>query len=191
MAKFKKKTRLYKVYHIHMIGNYDLSDGYVGVTRRSLKMRLGQHFNSKRPIGKILRTIDKNQISIDELKRLNRVEALDMEFKLRSQRFIGWNCQAGGNRSTVACPGCGKLLPKRRLGSYCIDCNDCRFPKGHTPHNYGQGEKYQLTDPNGIIYTPEIFTVFCRDKHLTPQNLRKVAKGKRKHHKGWTAIKLS
>jgi len=190
MTKFRQKTRLYKVYHIHMINNYNLSEGYIGITRRSLNMRLGQHLNSKRPVGNYLRAIDKSLITIDELSRLCKEEALNMEFKLRPKRFIGWNEMAGGNRSTVKCPTCGKLLPKRRSGTYCEDCNNCKFPKGHIPHNYGQGEKYKLTDPNGKVYYPEVFTIFCRDHNLTPQNLRKVSKGKRKHHKDWSAIRL-
>lgn len=162
MSKFREKTRLYKVYHIHEIGNYDKKQGYIGITRRSLAYRLGQHFNSKRQVGTILRKLGKEKIQIDELCRLPKEQALEKEYELRPKRFMGWNERAGGNRSTV----------------------------GHRPHNYGTGEHYRLTDPEGNSYEPEAFTAFCKEYNLTPQNLRLVAKGKRKHHKGWIAERI-
>jgi hypothetical protein len=190
MEKFRSKTRLYKVYHIRLKNNPNINDGYVGVTRRSLSCRLSEHFCSKRLIGKILRTLNRDEIEIIEVIRLEKESALNLEYQLRPKQFIGWNDRAGGNRATVKCPSCGKPLPKRRGGSYCEDCNNCKFHKGHIPHNYGQGEKYKLTDPQGNVYYPEVFTVFCRDYDLIPQNLRKVSKGKRNHHKGWHAVRL-
>lgn len=190
MEKFRSKTRLYKVYHIRVKGDSNIQGGYVGVTRRSLSSRLSQHFHSKRPVGKVLRTFDKNDIEIVEIDRLEKESALNLEYQLRPKRFIGWNEMAGGNRSTVKCPSCGKPLPKRRSGSYCEDCNNCKFTKGHVPNNYGKGEKYKLTSPNGSVFYPDVFTIFCAENQLTPQNLRKVAKGRRKHHKGWLAVRL-
>ena len=58
-------------------------------------------------------------------------------------------------------------------------------------HNYGTGKRYLITDPDGNTYTPESIVEFCREHELTPQNLRKVAKGTRKHHKGWKAVEIS
>ena len=188
---WKEKTRLYKVYHIRMIGDEDLQSGYVGITRRSLRHRLCQHYSSKRPIGTVLRTTPKDMIEIIELCRGTREEALKKEYELRPGRNIGWNILAGGNEPTVMCPGCGKHLPDRGIGAYCYSCRPTKFPVGHKPYNYGKGEQYELIDPNGNIYHPEAFTVFCRENNLTPQNLRKVAKGTRKNHKGWIARKVS
>lgn len=159
------KTRLYKVYHIHVKGNTNLNEGYVGVTRRSLTDRLGQHFCSKRPVGTILRTLGREKIEIDQLAMLPKEEALTMEYNLRPNRYIGWNTMAGGNRPT-------------------------KFTKGHKPANYGKGEHYKLTAPDGTVYIPEAFTVFCREHGLIPQNLRKVAKGLRKHSNGWKAERI-
>lgn len=167
MSKFREKTRLYKVYHIHEIDNYDKNQGYIGITRRSLPYRLGQHFNSKRPVGTILRNLGKEKIQIDELYRLPKEQALEKEYELRPKRFMGWNVKAGGDR-----------------------CRDTKFTKGHRPHNYGTGEHYRLTDPEGNSYEPEALTAFCKEYNLTPQNLRLVAKGKRKHHKGWIAERI-
>ena len=169
MSKFREKTRLYKVYHIHEIGNYDKKQGYIGITRRSLAYRLGQHFNSKRLVGTILRNLGKEKIQIDELCRLPKEQALEKEYELRPKRFMGWNVRAGGDRSTVCCLICGKPLPNRKTGT---------------------GEHYRLTDPEGNSYEPEAFTTFCKEYNLTPQNLRLVAKGKRKHHKGWIAERI-
>ena len=190
MSTFKEKTRLYKVYHIHVKGNNDLQTGYVGITRRSLPYRLGQHFNSKRPVGTILRLLGREQVEIDQLAMLCKEEALEMEAGLRPFCNMGWNTRAGGIRRTVRCPRCGKHLPKRVYGTYCGDCRETKFTKGHKPHNYGKGEKYRLISPDGEVFEPVAFTVFCREHGLEARNLRLVAKGKRKHHKQWKAEKI-
>ncbi len=44
------------------------------------------------------------------------------------------------------------------------------------PYNYGTGEKYKLTSPDGTVYNPFSFTIFCREHGLNSQNLRQVAK---------------
>jgi len=47
-----------------------------------------------------------------------------------------------------------------------------------------------LISPKGITYkTTEGLTKFCEEHGLTNQNIHKVIQGKRKHHKGWTALK--
>lgn len=188
---FRSKTRLYKVYHIHLKGDNDLTSGYIGITRRSLSYRLSQHFKSKRPVGETLRKIGKENIEITLLKMLPKELALDMEYVLRPKMYMGWNCRAGGDRRTVNCPSCGTYLPKSKTGSFCIKCRETRFQKGQVPHNYGTGKRYLLTDPEGNTYTPTSLVEFCREHGLTPQNLRKVAKGTRKNHKGWIAKELS
>lgn len=185
--KFRNKTRYYKVYHIHVKGNTDINEGYVGITRRSLSYRLSQHFHSKRPIGTILRSLQKENIVIDQLAFLPKDEALEMEYRLRPKRYIGWNVMAGGNKRTVKCTQCGKYLPNRRTGSLCEDCHPTKFTKGHIPHNYGKGRKYKLIDPNGNIFYPFSIVAFCKEHALEPRNLNLVAKGRRKTHKGWTA----
>lgn len=187
---YRKKTRLYKVYHIHEKGNNNLHEGYVGVTRHSIEYRLGQHFCSKRPVGAILRALGRENVVIDQLAMLPKEDALMMEYNLRPEMNIGWNTRAGGNRRTVRCPICGKYLPKRKQATICENCHPTKFQKGHKPHNYGKGECYKLTAPDGTVYYPEAFTVFCREHDLIPQNLRRVAKGLRKHSNGWRAERI-
>lgn len=187
---YRTKTRLYKVYHIHEKWNNNLHEGYVGVTRHSIEYRLGQHFCSKRPVGAILRALGRENVVIDQLAMLPKEDALTMEYTLRPDMNIGWNTRAGGDRRTVRCPICGKYLPKRKHGTICENCHPTKFTKGHKPANYGKGEHYKLTSPDGTVYTPEAFTVFCREHDLIPQNLRRVAKGLRKHSNGWRAERI-
>ena len=75
---FREKTRLYKVYHIHEVGNRNIQEGYVGVTRRSLSYRLSQHMCSKRRVGTILRQLGKDNIQIDLIAMLPKEEALSL-----------------------------------------------------------------------------------------------------------------
>ena len=187
---FREKTRLYKVYHIHEVGNRNIQEGYVGITRRSLSYRLSQHMCSKRPVGTILRQLGKDNIQIDLIAMLPKEEALTMEYNLRPKMNMGWNARAGGDRKTVSCPICGKYLPHRKTGTVCADCLPTTFQKGHVPHNYGHGERFRLIAPDGTMYEPESFTAFCREHNLTPQNLRQVAKGNRHHSNGWKAERI-
>jgi predicted GIY-YIG superfamily endonuclease len=189
------KHRIYRVYWIKLREHTDiLTEGYVGITKHSIAYRLSQHFNSNRPVGSILREIGKEDIECVEVCRGTKEEAIEKEYQLRSKRYTGWNIMAGGNMFTVVCKECGAHLPKgyRNVRMLCSSCNedDGRFLKGSIPHNAGLGEKYILIDPEGAIYTPEVFTRFCKEHDLNPQNLRKVAKGTRKHHMGWTATKV-
>ncbi|WP_295789467.1 hypothetical protein [uncultured Veillonella sp.] len=190
MTEFRSKTRLYKVYFIHELGEVDINKGYIGITRRSLQYRLGQHMNSQKLVGRKLRELGRDFVVIEQLAMLPKDKALDMEYQLRPRRHMGWNVMAGGNKKTVRCPMCGKYLPKRKEGTICQTCRPTKFQIGHTPANFGTGEKYRLVSPEGITYEPVSLTQFCRENNLTAQNIRKVAKGKRKHHKGWTAVKI-
>lgn len=168
------KHRLYVLYWIKTSDMTDpMKDGYIGITKNSLATRLSQHRCSKRPIGYQVRA---NEVTIVELHRGMKEDILELEYKYRYKMDIGWNIMAGGNYGTVRCKKCNEYKG--------------RFEIGNKSHNYGKGEKYILIDPEGIIYEPEVFTKFCNDNNLTPQNLRKVAKGSRKHHKGWKATKV-
>lgn len=50
---------------------------------------------------------------------------------------------------------------------------------------------YEITTPSGEKVITENMNEFCRNNNLSEENLRKVIKGKRKHHKNYTAKILS
>ena len=186
---YKAKTRLYKVYHIRIKDNNNLNEGFIGVTRRSLSYRLSQHMCSIRLVGETLRKLGKEAIEIKQLAILPKDEALAMEYKLRPTLSKGWNVRAGGNVPTLCCSICGKPMPhKPKKTVLCWECYknllSIGFIKGNSA---GTSEHYRLTAPDGTVYEPQFFTDFCREHNLTSQNIRKVAKGQRKHHKGWKA----
>lgn len=186
------KHRLYVLYWIKTSSMTEpFKEGYIGITKNSLATRLSQHRCSTRPIGYQVRA---NEVTIVELHRGMKEDILELEYKYRPNMDIGWNIMAGGNYGTVRCPKCNCYMEKgsRNILGLCSTCNDYKghFAKDNIPHNYGKGEKYILTSPEGLIYEPEVFTKFCNENNLTPQNLRKVAKGSRKHHKGWKATKV-
>jgi group I intron endonuclease len=52
-------------------------------------------------------------------------------------------------------------------------------------------KKYEIIDPCGNVYfTENGLTSFCEENGLSTPNMVKVAKGERKHHKGWTIKKI-
>lgn len=184
----EKKERIYKLYWLRTADMTDpKTQGYIGITKNSIYHRFGQHCHSKRPVGATIREIGEDNIIVSELSRGTQEDMMSLEFSFRPKRYIGWNIQAGGNRSEQFCPMCNKHLPKRRIGTICRTCKDTRFQKGSKPHNWGKGRSMELIDPSGRVFYPECLTVFCRQYNLEPNNLRKVANGERRHHKQWKA----
>lgn len=53
-----------------------------------------------------------------------------------------------------------------------------------------KGFFYKLTSSTGTIYVTINLTEFCRNHQLIRQNIEKVARGERNHHKGWTAERI-
>lgn len=185
--KHPTKTRLYTVYHIRPKGETDTSKYYIGITKNSLSVRLGQHMCSNRPIGDVLRALGRDSVEIVPLHKAPLHDALQLEFNYRPRRFMGWNIQAGGEESTVKCSGCGKLLPKRKTGAMCSACNHTKFSIGQMPHSFGTGIKCILVSPEGEEFIPYSLHQFCKERGLVTANIRKVLKGERKQSKGWTA----
>jgi len=182
------KERIYKAYWLRTECMTDVkTQGYVGITKNSIYHRFGQHCHSNRPVGTTIREIGEDNIIISELSRGTYEEISNLEATLRPQRFIGWNILAGAGVQTVRCSGCNVHLPKRATGAQCELCNDSKFPLGHKPHNWGKGRLVELIDPSGVVYHPEALTVFCKEHGLVPQNVRKVARGDRRHTQQWKA----
>lgn len=63
------------------------------------------------------------------------------------------------------------------------------FFKDKSNHPMWGRTTYIVTDPDGNVYKVGAgWKQWCIDRGLCPSNLTAVAKGKRNHHKGWTAI---
>ena len=53
-----------------------------------------------------------------------------------------------------------------------------------------RGFFYKLVSPTGSIHVTINLTEFCKTHQLNRQNLKKVARGERNHHKGWVAERM-
>lgn len=53
-----------------------------------------------------------------------------------------------------------------------------------------RGFFYKLVSPTGSIHVTINLTEFCKTHQLNRQNLEKVARGERNHHKGWVAERM-
>lgn len=163
----KKATHC--VYHLHTGTTTD--NGYVGVTK-NLRERLYNHKG---------KGLFQDTTLIDILLVGTEKECLDLERQLRPYPNMGWNTAEGGwNKFPKGFVG-GRQFRKGERNSKSTE-----FKKGCTPHNAG-ATRYILTDPEGNDYVVDNLTVFCKDRGLTRENIRKVARGVRKHAKGWTA----
>lgn len=98
------------VYWIHLKEHTDiLTEGYIGITSRTVNQRLNQHRlagrskRSNRGIAKVFKTHGDDLI-ITTLCECSIEYAGDLEFKLRPEENIGWNVAIGGNivKSTAA-----------------------------------------------------------------------------------------
>ena len=162
-----KKTHC--VYHLH--SGTDTSDGYIGVTK-NLRDRLYSHRS---------RGIFQDSTHIDILLVGTEKECLDLERQLRPYPNMGWNTAPGGWNKFPKGYQYGHRFKKGERVSIATE-----FKKGNVPHNAG-AQRYKLTDPEGNIHYVDNLTQFCKANNLTRENIRKVARGERKHHKQWTA----
>jgi hypothetical protein len=53
-----------------------------------------------------------------------------------------------------------------------------------------QSKTYVCTNPNGNSMVVPILSVFCKDQGLDSSKMRAVARGQRKHHKGWRCQRI-
>ena len=86
------------LYHIKKDG-MSLNDGYVGVSV-DVEKRISRHFNSMienthyNPV--LSRAYRKYDLQVEVVCGGTIKEMLDLEFKLRPKKFIGWNIATGG-----------------------------------------------------------------------------------------------
>lgn len=155
----------HKVYHIREKGVTDLSQGYIGVTS-NWAARKSKHKHS----GKL--TGSREMVCLYTYS--NAEDAYSKENELRPFPNMGLNLEIGGFDS-------GRFKQGERTSIRT------EFKEGDVPHNKYTGKHYILTSPEGEEFYVVSLVEFCAPRNLTPQNLRKVAKGLRKHHKGWSA----
>lgn len=168
----------HKVYHIRDHGDNDLSRGYIGVTK-DMYFRKYAHVKSG--------TLKAGREMVEILSGSEQA-CLALEKTLRPVPGIGWNTMEGGWNKIQ--PGCHlsletQIKPRQRLSQAT------EFKPGQAAHNLGTGLHYIVTSPTGEEHYVESLDLFGRAHNLTPQNLRKVAKGQRRSHKGWTARRVA
>lgn len=159
----------HKVYHIRDCGNKELTEGYIGVTAHWDVRKCKHKYSGKLCLGREMVCL---------ATFTNKEDAYAMEASLRPTDGIGLNTVAGGLDS-------GKIRTGEHLSVYT------EFKKGQVAHNLGTGLHYILTSPDGEEFYVDSLSVFCKAHNLSPQNLRKVAKGERNYHKGWKATLVS
>ena len=86
------------LYHMRLVGNVDLNDGYIGVCS-DLSKRKYKHFDT--PVNHITKAIIESGFPIEfvVLLKSNRHYCLEIEKKLRPETNMGWNVKTGGNLS--------------------------------------------------------------------------------------------
>ena len=167
----------HKVYHIHVMGNLDILQGYIGVTG-DIKARLRSH----RCNGVLLKG---DEITI--LHTGSKEECYALEARLRPLEGMGRNKGIGGYLAAGNIKKGARISPETEIKVGQHLSTKTEFKKGQVPHNKGSGLDYKLTSPEGEVYLVNCLTDFCKAHNLTTANIRKVAKGERNFHKGWKA----
>lgn len=163
-------TSTHCVYHLH--ANTGTDYGYVGATK-ALRNRLYEHRSNG---------LLKEDVYLDILKIGTEQECLALEAALRPEPGMGWNIAEGGWNKCIGTIGeATRIQPGDRFSI------PTEFQRGQQAHNAG-ATAYLLTDPAGNKHTVQNLTTFCAANNLTRENIRKVARGNRKHHKQWTAV---
>lgn len=167
----------HKVYHIRLCGNEDVSQGYIGVTS-NLAARTRSHKHSK-----MLCTGREVVVLLSGTKE----HCYDKEAELRPIDGLGWNkCKGGYLTAGHIKEGEHRsIFTEIKKGQHLSTATE--FTKGMTPHNKGTGKDYLLISPEGEEILVTCLSDFCKANNLTPANIRKVAKGERRYHKGWQA----
>ena len=162
------------VYHIRKNGKQDLDKGYVGLTR-NIQLRMYKHRGS----GLLC---EGREYVI--LFKGSRKLCLAVEKALRPRPYMGANTAEGG----------WDFIPKGKRLSVQTEIKKgehlsprTEFKKGQAAHNAGS-TCYILTNPSGVEFFVDNLTTFCLEHNLTRENIRKVARGTRRHAKGWKAV---
>lgn len=189
---------------IYLLKNKINDKLYVGKTNNLYK-RLSSHKNDRRHITPLTKAIDKHGFHNFECiileKNISKENIREREQfyieKFNTYKSNHYNCTAGGNGflSGKEHPLYGKERP-RRIKEKISKTKKINHPfRGSFPPWLNRGHLEGYSHPNAkewIVISPEgeelkirSLEQFCKQNNLTSQNMRSVAKGKRKHHKGW------
>lgn len=103
------------LYHFRLIGNTDLSDGYIGVAS-DISKRKYKHINT--PVNSITKEIIDSMVPIEFviLLQSTREYCLSVEKLLRPSTNIGWNVISGGKNSTFP-SNIKDIMSKNKIGN--------------------------------------------------------------------------
>ena len=95
-----------EVYWIRLPEHTDmLSEGYIGVTKRTAQYRFYEHVHKSKDsnsyLHNVIRKYGKDKVIVETLVICDIDYAFDVEKKLRPDKCIGWNLAAGGYNSGV------------------------------------------------------------------------------------------
>lgn len=71
-------------------------------------------------------------------------------------------------------------------GNKLYSPDTCAFLTKYDNIRISQEKNYKFVNPDGELIEITNITEYCRDKNLTRENMGKVHRGERRHHKGWT-----
>lgn len=93
-------TKQYSVYWIHLPEHTDItSQGYIGITSKSVHTRFIEHKSASKSYDNVIHRVFrkyKDILIVTELVKGNKKYCALVEFKLRPEKFIGWNSAIGG-----------------------------------------------------------------------------------------------
>lgn len=112
------------VYWIRIAEHNDIfSQGYVGVTSQTVKLRFSQHLykakkNKNLPLCNAIRKYGKENLIVETILIGTEDYVYDVEKILRPRNRIGWNCAQGGDKSSLG------RVPKKRTKSHCLNLSN-------------------------------------------------------------------
>jgi len=183
---------------IYMLENCVNGKLYIGQTIQCMKVRLNYHFsNSGSPM--IHNALNKygrsnfNTIILCECsskEELDKMEKYYIKYYDSTNRKFGYNISEGGDgthgyRHTQKAKD---AMSKFRKGKF-TGKNNHFYGKTHTPEvKYKMKKCYLIVFPNNHEEIIHGMKEFCKKHNLNRSHMCSVAKGTRKHHKGfWCA----
>ena len=151
-------TSIYTLYWIHLPEHTDpLSEGYVGITSRTVKKRFQEH--------KVKRDLPDDCL-IDTLCVGDKSQILQLENKHRPEPNIGWNVRSGGHHGA------------RHSDETKERWSDIR--KGRPSHRKGKtlSEEHKLNISKSAKNQPS----HRKGKTLSEEHRRKMSEAQRRRH---------